>query len=208
MPNKQKQQKKTRSSNTSWISTIQTYFESFSWFTKEKKRKTPKKTFVQKHPGELIASFFVLMISCVILQPLTAVADIDTGPHYISDKTASLIVEAMQNKTQAYGQFPQAEDAEARKIFTIPITAYSSTVDQCDSDPFTTANGEQVYDGGIATNFLPFGTKVKIPELYGDKVFTVNDRMNTRYYYHADIWMPTREEAKQFGIKYVTIETF
>jgi 3D (Asp-Asp-Asp) domain-containing protein len=42
---------------------------------------------------------------------------------------------------------------------------------------------------------------VQIPELYGDKVFVVRDRMNSRYYNRADIWMETKEEARQFGIK-------
>ena len=33
----------------------------------------------------------------------------------------------------------------------------------------------------IAANFLPLGTQVKIPELFGDKVLVVHDRMNSRY---------------------------
>ena len=173
-----------------------------------KKQKTARQMFLKKHTGELIAIFFVLTISCVVLQPLTAIADIDTGPRTISEKTASLIIESIQNKTRDFGTLPKAQDAEARKTFTIPITAYSSTVDQCDDDPFITATGEYVYDGGIAANFLPIGTKVRIPELYGDKIFTVNDRMNARYYYRADIWMSTREQAVQFGVQYVMIETF
>jgi 3D (Asp-Asp-Asp) domain-containing protein len=63
-----------------------------------------------------------------------------------------------------------------------------------------------VRDGIIATNFLPFGTAVKIPEIYGDKVFVVEDRMNKRYWQNIDIWFPDRETALEFGRKQIVIE--
>ncbi|MDD3190563.1 MAG: hypothetical protein PHI66_02645 [Candidatus Pacebacteria bacterium] len=93
------------------------------------------------------------------------------------------------------------ESSEALFSRWVTVTAYSSTVDQCDSSPFITASGTYVRDGIIATNLLAFGTKVKFPSVYGDKVFVVEDRMNARYSDRADIWFETREEAKQFGIK-------
>jgi 3D (Asp-Asp-Asp) domain-containing protein len=96
------------------------------------------------------------------------------------------------------------------KTYHIPVTAYSSTVDQCDSTPCITANGFDLckhnQEDVIAANFLPFGTKVRMPEIYGDRIFTVQDRMNARYYYRADIWMKTRAAAVKFGLVYTTIE--
>jgi 3D (Asp-Asp-Asp) domain-containing protein len=89
---------------------------------------------------------------------------------------------------------------------TIAVTAYSSTVDQCGADPFTTATGTQVRDGVIAANFLPMGTKVRFPDQFGNKIFVVEDRMAARYWQRADIWMPTREAAKQWGVRHVRIE--
>ena len=83
-------------------------------------------------------------------------------------------------------------------------TAYSSTVDQCDSTPFITANGTHVHDGTIAANFLKFGTRVRFPALYGDKIFIVEDRMKSDY--KVDLWFPTRQEAKDFGAKWVEME--
>ena len=83
-------------------------------------------------------------------------------------------------------------------------TAYSSTVDQCDSTPFITANGTHVHDGTMAANFLKFGTKVKFPSLYGDKIFIVEDRMKSNH--KVDIWFPTRQEAKNFGAKWIEME--
>ena len=83
-------------------------------------------------------------------------------------------------------------------------TAYSSTVDQCDNTPFITASGSHVHDGTIAANFLRFGAKVKFPALFGDKIFTVEDRMKSNY--KVDIWFPTRGKALKFGAKRTVME--
>ena len=90
--------------------------------------------------------------------------------------------------------------------YTVPASAYSSTPDQTDDTPFITAMGTHVRDGVIAANFLPFGTVIKIPELYGEKTFVVEDRMNKRYQYKIDLWFATRQAAKEFGVKQVKIE--
>lgn len=88
----------------------------------------------------------------------------------------------------------------------IMVTAYSSTADQTDGTPFITANGAYVYDGLVACNFLPFGAKVKFPEIFGDKVFTVDDRMAKKNSHKIDIWMSSRELALEFGVKRLTVE--
>lgn len=93
-----------------------------------------------------------------------------------------------------------------KRTMIIPVTAYSSTVDQCDSTPFITASGTHVRDGIIATNYLPIGTKVRFPDIYGDKIFVVEDRMNARFYYKADIWMETRSQAGAWGLKHLKME--
>ncbi len=91
-------------------------------------------------------------------------------------------------------------------INVVTITAYSSTPEQTDSTPFITASGSFVKDGIVACNFLGFNTKIKIPELYGDKIFTVKDRMAKKNSHKIDIWFPTTEQAKKFGVKKVRIE--
>lgn len=93
--------------------------------------------------------------------------------------------------------------------FDLTVTAYSSTVDQCDSDPFTTASGTRVHDGTVAANFLPFGTLVTFPDYSGDKIYTIEDRTNAKYSSRADIWMVSREAALHFGkrhLKMVVVE--
>jgi len=110
-----------------------------------------------------------------------------------------------ENTTNA--TYVAKETQKAAKTLKVVVTAYSSTPDQTDDSPFTTASNKQVKDGIIANNMLPFGTKVKIPQLYGDKIFVVEDRMNRRKSnYHIDIWMPDRESALKFGVKTVEME--
>lgn len=102
------------------------------------------------------------------------------------------------------------KEYEVVRTMHVVATAYSSTVDQCDSTPCITADGFNVCKHGkedvIAANFLRLGTKVKLPELFGDRIFTVHDRMNPRYNYRIDIWMTDRNKALSFGKRYVKIE--
>jgi len=87
------------------------------------------------------------------------------------------------------------------------VTAYSSDPLQTDDTPFITASGSKVKEGIVANNLLPFGTKIKIPEIYGDKIFVVEDRMNWKKgYYHIDIWFPDYWQAKSFGAKRTIVE--
>lgn len=95
----------------------------------------------------------------------------------------------------------------AKKIIKVRVTAYSSTYDQCDGSPFITASGTHVHDGTLASNCLPFGTKVRLPNYYGNKIFTVEDRLAPRLGCTTiDIWFPNRNSALQFGSIYTTIE--
>jgi 3D (Asp-Asp-Asp) domain-containing protein len=101
---------------------------------------------------------------------------------------------------------PHEQQQKIVQTIRIPITAYSSTPDQTDGNPYITASGARVRDGIVAANFLPIGTLVRIPDLYGDKIFVVKDRMNSRYWKRMDIWMSTRQEALNFGLRYAYVE--
>lgn len=113
-------------------------------------------------------------------------------------------------KGETTKSFPTTKDLKAVKSFHIYMTAYNSEVGQCDDTPCITANGFDVCkhnsEDTIATNILPFGTKLRIPEYFGDRVFVVRDRMNSRYTYRMDIWMKDKTEARKFGLKYAEIE--
>ena len=96
---------------------------------------------------------------------------------------------------------------EAKKslVRRVEISAYTSKVEETDSTPHTTAAGTKTRRGVVAANFLPFGTRIHIPEIAGSRVFTVEDRMNRRYRKHVDIWVPKISEARNIGRRKVAI---
>ena len=94
-------------------------------------------------------------------------------------------------------------------IMRTVITAYSSSPDETKPEnPYITASGNYVSHGVAAANFLPIGTKIRIPKLFPGRVFIVEDRMNKRYNDRIDIWMPSKESALNFGLKVSDIEIF
>ncbi len=110
--------------------------------------------------------------------------------------------------------FPVAGLGKPRKVVTMSISAYTSDVAQTDADPCTTASGLNVCERNaediIATNYgyLRFGTAVRIPELFGDRIFYVHDRMNKRYSANADIWMKDIADARKFGRRTAKVEIY
>ena len=52
---------------------------------------------------------------------------------------------------------------------TVWVTAYTSDPDETSDHPLITASGGMVSDGVVAANFLPFGTQIEIPALFGDQ---------------------------------------
>lgn len=100
-----------------------------------------------------------------------------------------------------------AEDPQLVRKVSAVVTAYSSTPWETDGNPYITASGAWVKEGIVANNMLAFGTKVRIPEVFGDKVFVVQDRMHQRKgNYHVDVWFSSYQEALDFGAKITYIE--
>jgi len=92
------------------------------------------------------------------------------------------------------------------RTYTVQVSGYNSEVAQTDDNPFITASGTHVRDGVVASNMFPFGTILKIPSLYGDKIFVVEDRMNSRYTRNVDIWFASHADALKLGRRTVQIE--
>lgn len=128
---------------------------------------------------------------------------------YSAANKGEYIVRLLKSDKQRIVKSAQKRTWTATSARRIIVTAYSSTRDQTDATPCITANGFNVCkhnrENIIAANFLPFGARVKIPELFGDKEFVVQDRMNRRYGQRIDVWMTSRTRAKQFGVKRATI---
>jgi 3D (Asp-Asp-Asp) domain-containing protein len=93
-----------------------------------------------------------------------------------------------------------------KKVVKKIITAYTSSPEETDDTPFITAAGTYVRYGVAAANFLPLGTHIRLPKLFGNQIFIVEDRLHERYNNRVDIWMPAKEKAIDFGIQVGEIE--
>ncbi|MFH0712916.1 MAG: hypothetical protein V2A55_03660 [Candidatus Jorgensenbacteria bacterium] len=128
--------------------------------------------------------------------------------HWVEKKIISscisVVLVAVGIITPVRGLFPMiavADDRPPYQTAEVILTAYSSSVDETDNTPFITASGATVEDGIIANNCLSYGTEVQIPELFGDKIFIVQDRKHSRYSCNwVDVWYPSKQEAEEFGI--------
>jgi len=173
-----------------------------------------RKTWVPiKHcVADVSIAVFMVVIGLYVFFPTIVNADMELEQRNLDTQTVGLIIEAMQNETRPYGRLTLSPDAAPRRSYLVPITAYTSEPAQTDDTPCVTASGldvcERNIENVVAANFLPLGTRVRIPELYGDRVFYVEDRMNKRYNYKMDIWMKEKSDAKVFGVQYATIEVF
>ncbi len=149
------------------------------------------------------------MITTLVGKAATGMVIVSTtfgGVHIDPAKLAMKFAPQFEELAEIYSPPSLPESGQRIKTIKVFVTAYSSTPDQTDASPFITANGTVVRDGLVAANFLPFGVRVRFPELYGDKEFVVADRMNARYNKRIDIWVPTRAQAKQFGKQYLDVE--
>ncbi|MGB9598592.1 MAG: hypothetical protein ACPLZH_01980 [Minisyncoccales bacterium] len=100
------------------------------------------------------------------------------------------------------GGFLAFQEKPTKKIVPAILTAYSSEYQQTDNTPFLTAANTRVHDGLVANNIFPFGTKIKFPEVFGEKVFVVEDRLHYRKGdYQFDIWFQDPQASVEFGVK-------
>ena len=163
------------------------------------KAKNARKITILASSIAIVFSFFGVLIVKYHLQNVNAELE---KPVLNAEKLAMF-----QENSLVPVSSPKNPDPRVKSKISALITAYSSTPWQTDEDPFITAAGTPVRDGVIANNLLPFGTKVRIPELYGDKIFVVEDRMSKKKWnYHFDIWFSETQAAKNFGAKETYIE--
>jgi 3D (Asp-Asp-Asp) domain-containing protein len=98
-----------------------------------------------------------------------------------------------------FNEITSVEDVKHFEISNVSISAYTASKKECGKTDGITASGVMVHDGVIACNFLPFGTKVKIPGMFGDKVFTVYDRMAKKNSNNVDIYTKSLWRALRIG---------
>lgn len=144
------------------------------------------------------------------------------------DISALVLSENVEN--DEIRQFPKSNERDPRYSTWVVASAYSSDPYQTDSTPCIPAMGNfnlcenyelHGQEDTIASNCIPLGTQVKLPSLYGDRIFTVRDRMNERYGCdRVDVWIGSdgsfggknyreaKSKAKAFGLKRTKIEIF
>jgi len=163
-----------------------------------------KESTINKEAAALIGPAISTITEKVVINPDTKLKK-ETSTTNIASSSANTTLPTTANTTSSSKQ-----TIEVIRTSTHIITAYNSEVGQTDNTPCTTANGFDVckhnQEDTIAANFLEFGTKVMIPELFGDRIFTVRDRMNKRNDNRVDIWMKTRTNALNFGKKVAKIQ--
>jgi 3D (Asp-Asp-Asp) domain-containing protein len=160
---------------------------------------------IRRSPVESLLLAALLVGLSYIVVPLTAGAK---AAEQAEDRAVALIVASMQNQTASYGQLPAAKLVGPYYTKYVTASAYNSVPWQTDDTPFITASGTTVRHGVLAANFLPIGTLVTMPDIYGEQIFVVEDRMNPRYTNNVDIWMEHISDAKQFGRKQVKIHVY
>ncbi len=158
--------------------------------------------------GDLVGILFVFLVGAYVLAPKLTAAVADLGPRLRSGAELALEVQAMQNETKPFGALPTPDDGLPTRVLTLPVTAYSSDVWQTDATPTVTASGTSVRRGIVAANFVPIGTRIRLPELFGDEVFVVEDRMHGRFARRVDVWMEETADAQNFGFQWTTVEVF
>jgi len=182
-------------------------------------RQNRKRIISPKKAKNIVIAIFVVFVFNFFLFPMPALAnncfeieEINKESIVIKSNRLGNIADGavILDYNEPENNLPINDSWKVKNITIRKITAYNSEVAQCDDSPCITANGFNVCEHGkedtIAANFLKFGTKVKIPELFGDNVFIVRDRMNNRYSDRVDVWMLDKQDAKKFGVKITKIE--
>jgi len=149
----------------------------------------------------------VIMLTLEVLLPQAPVLAAAADNH---QPERQVVVE----KNDAGDQYKQehflpVNDVRVKRKIVVQVTAYNAVPEQTDSSPCISADGTDVCQTDlniVAANFLPFGTKIRIPQYFGDTIFEVHDRMNARYNYRVDVLMDSVQQAKQFGIRTLEIE--
>ena len=137
-------------------------------------------------------------------------ASVANGPA-TSDEKPTLIANAVIPANSPTGSVSPV----LRKTYWVTVSGYNSEVAQTDDSPFITAKGTYVRDGIVAANSLngtfnvPFGTALKFKNCGSvdpEKIFVVEDRMNTRYQRNVDIWFESKADAISLGRRLCQIE--
>lgn len=157
------------------------------WLIDEQRRKAVKRL-ENKIRRTLVATFFTLFFGLLTLCIFLAGY---AGYKYLEERSVI--------------RYVREEVETPHVIVSATITAYTSSIDETDNDPFITASGSTVKRGTLACpSKYKFGTVVIIE---GNK-YTCEDRMNKRYRHteRFDIWVESKSEAYDWGKRELQIK--
>lgn len=127
-------------------------------------------------------------------------------------QASSTIVYIKESKEEVTPhEFPPPEDlffidkSKPHEFVRASVSAYTSSVDETDETPDVNARGYKPGPGSIACpTRYKFGTEVIINK----KTYVCDDRMSPRLSGgdYFDVWMTTKEKARQWGRRTVTVE--
>jgi len=151
----------------------------------------------------LLLPFFIgslITVEPLISQSFTDYTLVNSGFNIVNDRFQNQGVELLaKNCPRTTIASGYASEEKEPKVMKVLITAYSSSIDETDNTPLITASGNYVRPGVAAANFLAFGTKVRLPKIFGNQIFIVEDRLHEKNNDRVDIWFPSKEEALRFG---------
>jgi len=112
------------------------------------------------------------------------------------------VVSIIFSKAEAHERKPLPPQTVIARSYKATVTAYTVG----DGSGWYTADGTRVSFGVLACPYsLKFGTRIKIRDLYGDKVFKCHDRSATREGLF-DVWVSTFKEAYSVGRRTLNVE--
>ena len=136
----------------------------------------------------------------------------DNSPSQESEKTdnkqVDVVAELKEENMKSFNPALPFGYRIAREVVS-EVSGYNPVPEQTDATPCTTASGKNICDREVdvvAANWLKFGTKIRIPEYFGDRIFTVEDRMNPRYPNNTDVLFYDKQEARKFGRRALVVQ--
>ena len=101
---------------------------------------------------------------------------------------------------------------EVKKTIRVMATAYSPTPWQTDDSPCITATGHNLCEDtekniiAVSRDLLKTGTlryhqQITLPDMFGDRIFYVEDTMNARFTNRIDVFHYSTKDAREFGFK-------
>jgi len=137
--------------------------------SKKGKRKLPTTEFNNKLVRNFLISIVILLAILLILESVQIFFQFRGLTKQEVIQRPVYIVESQPIDLDAYLR-EYFTTKTPKKTMYVTVTAYSSTKDQTDGDPYLTGLGTPVRDGIVAANFLPIGTVVRFPDKFGEKI--------------------------------------